>query len=165
MGYWWIRPLVPLGLDLVLSWQWCNDGACLCLQTSGQIGSQGWGQGGATIPYLPPNPSSSASDEKLTPEQLDLILRFNDAIQQHLHTPGDARREDSSVDPHDPLRRGMHGQLAPSGARQPAQNTRPSMQNIETGEDVPDVDSISASLDWVSEEEESHFAWFCVSAM
>lgn len=124
----------------------------------GKLGLMAGDRGGATNPHLPPNPSSSAIDEKLTSEQLDLILQFNDAIQQHLRTAGDARSADSSVDSLDPLQMGRHSQLAPSGVRQPVQNTRQPTQNVELGEDVPDNANINALLGWVSEEEEFSFA-------
>ena len=114
-------------------------------------------QGGTTNPTLPPpNPSSSsAADEKLSPEQLDLILRFNDAIQQHLTPPPhDARiaGSGSSVDPHG-ARRGGGSQLAPSGVRPPAESGRQPMQNVELGEDVPDNNGVDVRFGWVSEED------------
>lgn len=111
----------------------------LCLQTSGQAWSPGWGEGGAADPTTPqaPNPN-------LSPEQLDLILRFNDAVQTHIHTPG-RNRGDESLDPSSILQRGATSQLAPSGVRQP-------VQNAELGDDVPDR-GVNL-LGWASEEEE-----------
>ncbi|KAK7115205.1 hypothetical protein V1264_001125 [Littorina saxatilis] len=111
----------------------------LMQQTSGQAWSPGWGEGGAVDPTTPqaPNPN-------LSPEQLDLILRFNDAVQTHIHTPG-RNRGDESLDPSSILQRGATSQLAPSGVRQP-------VQNAELGDDVPDR-GVNL-LGWASEEEE-----------
>ena len=115
--------------------------AFLCLQTSGQPWLQALGQGGATNRPLLPNPPGSSSGEDLPPETLDLILRFNDAVQEHLSTPGGGQNHGRPADPGSLRQQGQQGLLVPSGIREPVQNT-------ELGDDVPD------SLGWETSEED-----------
>ncbi|KAL8564630.1 hypothetical protein ACOMHN_032186 [Nucella lapillus] len=112
-----------------------------------------------TNPPLSTIPSQSSAKEKLTPEQLDLILRFNDAIQEHLAPQPQpslvTEREGSSVDHQELLR--FHQRLQslndpravapPSGAREP-------VQNAELGEDVVDGVPLNNLIGWGSSDED-----------
>lgn len=91
----------------------------LYFQASRQRQSQGQELGGAA------QGNDEFSNRPLNPEELDLILRFNDTIQQHFRGLGNQGNNVPSVTP-----RGVQEEML--SLRQP-------VQNIELGEDEPDT--------------------------
>lgn len=97
-------------------------------------------QSGVPLPIGP-------ADDPLTEEQLDLILRFNDAVQQQLSTSEGGTRQHGHGAAFGGVQRGATGQLAVTGARQPVTSERQPVQNFDLGEEVPD-----RLLGWVSDD-------------